>query len=179
MILGKISKRILFALLLCFVALVGAAGAYVIMMNNQSSVKLSRTAVSDGLILEVDKTVYELGENVTITFTNNSTETVAFPDYGWGTIRDSEGSIVAGGAGPQAVLSVPAGDSLTAVWDQLDSRTISMVSPGIYTANVTVYTAGLSLVIADLSVTFEIVGRPFLCNAREQLNVLSTSWSST
>ena len=158
MILKRFSKRTMFALLLCFAALVGAVGAYAFMLNNQKSGELVRMDVSNGFILEVDKTVYKLGENVTITFTNNSTETVAFPDYGWLTIRDSEGSIVAGGVGPQAVLSVPAGDSLTAVWDQLDRRTISMVPPGIYTANVTVYTAELYPKIADLSVTFKIVG---------------------
>jgi hypothetical protein len=117
-------------------------------------------AVSHGYVLEIDKTVYKLGENVTITFTNNSTETVAFPDYGWFTIKDSEGHIVAPGGALLAVLHVPAGESLTWVWDQRDfhSDPIFMQVPlGIYIVDVTVCTADL-IVIVNLSVSFEIVG---------------------
>jgi hypothetical protein len=149
-----ISKKT--TLLLCFVALVGAVGAYAYMLNNRSSVELVRMDVSNGLVLEVDKTVYELGENVTITFTNNSTETVAFPTSAWFNIRDSDGNLVAPGGWTHAVLTVPAGYSLTWVWDQLDYVKVSIAPPGIYMVEVTVYTAAL-VAITDLSVTFEIV----------------------
>jgi len=155
-ILKRFSKRTVFVLLVCFVALVGAVAAYAYLVNNHPSVELSRKDVSNGLVLEIDKTVYERGENVTITFTNNSTKTVAFPDYAWATIRDSEGHLVGPGLWEGAILNVPAGDSLIWVWEQRDPGW-SLVPPGIYTINMTVYAAGLSPKLADLSVKFEIV----------------------
>ncbi len=157
MVLKKFSKRTWFALLICFIVVIGTVTAYAYMLNNQTSVELSRRDISNGLVLEIDKTVYERGENVTITFMNNSTKTVAFPDYAWATIRDSEGHLVGPGLWEGAVLNVPAGDSLTWVWEQRDPGW-SLVPAGIYTVNMTVYAAGLYPKLADLSVKFEIVG---------------------
>ena len=156
-VLKRFSKRTWFALWIFFVALVAVIATYAYLLNNHSSVELSRKDVSNGLILEIDKTVYEREENVTITFTNNSTKTVAFPDYAWATIRDSEGHLVGPGLWEGAILNVPAGDSLTWVWGQRDPGW-SLVPPGIYTINMTVYAAGLYPKLADLSVKFEIVG---------------------
>ena len=148
----KISKKTLFVLWVFLVALVAIVATYAYMLNNHPLVELSRMDVSNGLILEVDKTVYERGENVAITFTNNSTETVTFPDAGWSTIRDSAGRIVAPGMVATVVLPVPAGDSLTWIWHQLNalSNPTVMVPTGIYTVE-------LYPRIADLSVKFEIV----------------------
>ena len=153
----KFSKRTLFALWIFFVALVAVVATYAYMLNNHPSVELSRMDVSNGFVLEIDKTVYESGENVTITFMNNSTKTVAFPTYKWATIRDSKGHLVAPGLREGAVLSVPAGDSLTWVWGQRDPGW-SLVPAGIYTINMTVRSARPYHKLADLSVKFEIVG---------------------
>ena len=149
MVLKRFSKRTLFALLLCFVALVGAVGAYAYMLNNQSSVKLVRMDVSNGLILEVDKTVYELGENVTITLTNNSTETVELSTPVPFSVKDQEGNTVAPGAVIARYVYLPLGESLTWIWDQYNHCSLSpdLVPPGIYTVELKL-----------LSVSFKIVG---------------------
>lgn len=164
MILERFPKRTLFALLLCFVALVGVVGAYAYILNNQTSVELVKMDVSNGLILEVDKTVYKQEENVTITFTNDSNETVAFPHSGWFAVKDSEGSIVAPYVVTGAVLKVPAEEYLTFVWNQHNMKTSRLVPLGIYVVEVTVYglveveEGGFYLAaIADLSVNFKIV----------------------
>lgn len=158
LILRRLSRKTLIVLV-CSVALVGAVGAYAYVLNSQpkAEVELKRVDVSNGLILEVDKTVYELGENVTITFTNNSTETVAFPSgTAWGgAIRDSEGRHIAPGLYTGDILYIPAGESSIWVWDQIDAGG-EMVPPGIYTVEVTVYRHDVVEVIADLSISFEI-----------------------
>ena len=151
-ILKRFSKRTVFVLLVCFVALVGAVAAYAYLVNNQPSVELSKKDVSNGLVLEIDKTVYERGENVTITLTNNGTETVQLPASVPFVIRDLQGNAVAPGA-VTGVVYLPSGESLTWVWDQYNHRSLSpdLVPPGIYT--VELYTSR----VADLSVKFEIV----------------------
>lgn len=157
LILERFLKRTLFAFLLCFVALLGGVGVYAYMLNNRSSVELSRMDVSNGFILEIDKTVYERGENVTITFTNNSTKTVGlstpWPFY----IRNSEGRIVAPGAVAARAVYLSPGESLTRVWNQRDPNDLAyrQVPPGIYTVELHKLLAPLE---ADLSVTFEILG---------------------
>ena len=151
-----ISKRILFALLLCFVALVGAVGAYAYMLNNQKS-ESSRIAVSNGYVLEIDKTVYERGENVTITFTNNSTETVGLSSPWPFIISDLEGNAVAPGIVAAKAVYLSPGESLTRIWNQRDywsDPVLMPVPPGIYTVELYKLLAPLE---ADLSVTFEIV----------------------
>jgi len=151
-----VSKKFLFALLLCFIVLVGAIGVYAYIVSNQTSVELVRMDVSNGLILEVDKTVYELGENVTITFTNNSTKTVGLSSPWPFIIRNSEGRMVAPGAvAGKAVYLFPR-KSLTRVWNQMDHLSIptAMVPTGIYTAEL------YKLLVpteAELSVSFKIV----------------------
>ena len=149
MVLKRFSKRTLFALLLCFVALVGAVGAYAFMLNNQTSVELVRMDVSNGFILEVDKTVYERGENVTIIFTNNSTETVGLSTPVPFSVKDQEGNTVAPGAVIARYVYLPPGESLTWIWDQYNHCSLSpdLVPPGIYTVELKL-----------LSVSFEIVG---------------------
>ena len=157
MILKKFSKKTLIALLLCFVALVGAVGAYAYMLNNQTSVELSRIDVSNGLILEVDKTVYELGENVTITFMNNSTETVGLPYPLPFNIRNPEGRVVAPGGQVGRAVYLSPGESLTWVWNQRDyggDPVYMPVPPGIYTVEFYKFPAPTEVY---LSVSFEIV----------------------
>lgn len=158
MILKRFSKKTLFALLLCFVALLVAVGAYAYMLNNRSSVELVRMDVSNGLILEVDKTVYELGENVTITFTNNSTETVGLSNNWPFVIRNSEGHIVMpSGVFMRAVYLSP-GESLTRVWNQRDHLSdpvLMPVPPGVYSVELHTLLAPIEV---DLSVSFQIVG---------------------
>jgi len=153
----RFSKRTVFVLLVFFVALVGVIGAYAYLLNNQPSVELVRMDVSDGLILEVDKTVYERGENVTITFTNNSTETVGLSTPVPFAIRDQEGNDVAPGAVIGRAVYLPPGESLTWVWDQYNHRSLSpdLVPPGIYTVELYKLLAPLE---ADLRVSFKIVG---------------------
>ena len=56
MILERFSKRTLFALLLCFVALVGAVGVYAYIVNNRSSVELVRIVILLGEKLKEVKT---------------------------------------------------------------------------------------------------------------------------
>jgi hypothetical protein len=152
-ILKRFSKRTVFVLLLCFVALVGAVGAYAYLVSNHPSVELSRRDVSNGLVLEIDKTIYEREENVTITLTNNSTETVGLASPIPFVIRDQEGNAVAPGAVIGRYVYLPPGESLTFVWDQYNHRSLPhhLVPPGIYT--VELYTSG----VADLSVNFKIV----------------------
>ena len=150
-----ISKRILVVFLVCFVALVGAVGAYAYMLNNQKS-ESSKIAVSNGYVLKIDKTVYERGESVTITFTNNSTETVGLSSPVPFAIKDQEGNDVAPGGVVSKAVYLPPGESLTWVWDQYNHRSLSpdLVPPGIYTVELYKLLAPLE---ADLSVTFEIV----------------------
>jgi len=157
LILKRFSKKTLIAVLLCSVALIGAVGAYAIMLNNQSSVELSRMDVSNGLILEVDKTVYKRGENVTITFTNNSTETVGLSSPWPFIIRDLKGNAVAPGAVVGRVVYLSPGENLTRIWDQYNHLSIPtvMVPPSIYTVELYKLLAPLE---ADLRVSFKIVG---------------------
>lgn len=153
-ILKRFSKRTLFVLLVCFVGLVGAVGAYAYLLNNQTS---SRIAVSNGYVLEIDKTVYKLGEKVTITFTNNGDETVVFRDAGWYIIRNSEGRQVAPGLVLQVVSPVPPGGYATHAWYQIDASSEVMVPADIYTVELNTPTIPEIAELADLSLTFQIV----------------------
>ncbi len=57
-VLKRFSKRTPFALWIFFVALIGVVATYAYMLNKHPSVELSRKDVSNGLVLEIDKTVY-------------------------------------------------------------------------------------------------------------------------
>lgn len=153
MVLKRFSKRTLFALWVFFVALVAVVAIYAYLLNNHPLVELSRMDVSNGLVLEIDKTVYDHGENVTMTLTNNGTETVQLPTPVPFVIRDLQGNAVAPGAVIGMIEYLPSGARAIWVWDQYDHRSSPhhLVPPGIYT--VELYTSG----VADLSVTFEIV----------------------
>jgi len=153
MVSKRFSKRTWFALWVFFVALVAVVATYAHMLNNHQLVELSRMDVSNGLILEIDKTVYERGENVTMTLTNNGTETVQLPTPVPFVMRDLQGNAVAPGAVIGRIEYLPSGARATWVWNQYDHRSSphNLVPPGIYT--VELYTSG----VADLSVTFEIV----------------------
>jgi hypothetical protein len=150
-ILKRFSKRILFVLLVFFVALVGAVGAYAYLLNNQKSVGFK--TVVNGYALEIDKAVYKRGEKVTITFTNNGDKTVVFRDAGWYIIRNSEGRQVAPGLVFQVVSPVPPGGYATHAWYQIDFSSEVMVPPGIYTVELNT----LTIPVAYLSLTFQIV----------------------
>jgi len=149
-VLKRFSKKTLLAVLLCFVALVGA-GAYACLIYNPS-----RMAVSNGYVLKIDKVVYKRGESVHVTFTNNSPETVTFRDYGWYIIRNSEGRQVAPSGAIQAVLPLPPGKSLTGGWPQIDADSEVMVPPGIYTVELHTPTIPPIAELEELSLSFEI-----------------------
>lgn len=157
MISKRFSKRTIFVLLLCFVTLFGVVGAYAFMLNNQASVESSRRAVSNGYVLEIDKSVYEPGEIVRITFRNNSPKTVTFRDSGWYTIRDSEGRQVYPGLVLDAFLSVSSGKSLKDGWYPLTVTTEVRVPPGNYTVELSTPTISRIPELEDLSVSFEIL----------------------
>lgn len=157
MISGRFSKKTIFALLLCFVALFGVVGAYAYMLNNQASVESSRRAVSNGYVLKIDKSVYEPGEIVRITFRNNSPKTVTFRDYGWLRIRDSEGRRVFPGLVAEMFLRVSPWKSLKKSWNQLDAATEVVVPPGNYTVELHTPTIPRIPELEDLSINFEIV----------------------
>jgi len=156
-ILEKFPKRTLLAVLLCFVALVGAVGAYAFVSNNQTSAESPRRAVSNGYVLKIDKVVYKRGEIVHVTFTNNGPETVTFANAGWFTIRNSEGRQVWPGQVMAVTLPVPPGKSLTDYWLQMDADSEVMVPPGIYTVELHTPTIPPIAELEELSLSFEIV----------------------
>lgn len=152
MILKRFSKKTLLVLLLCFVVLVGAVGAYAYLLNNQKSVGLK--AVINGYALEIDKAVYKRGEPVRITFRNNGDETV-LTSHNWYDITNSEGRMVWQRSAIRVVMLVRPGESLTDVWGQLDIRSEEPVPPGNYT--VRFYPLATPPELAKLILTFEIV----------------------
>jgi hypothetical protein len=150
--LKRFSKRTWFALWIFFFALVTVIATYAYMLNKHPSAELSTKDASNGLILEIDKAVYKRGENVTITLTNDGTETVQLPSPVPFVIRDLQGNAVAPGAVIGRIEYLHSGARTTWVWDQYDHRSSPhhLVHPSIYTVE-------LYLKIADLSVKFEIV----------------------
>lgn len=112
---------------------------------------------SDEFVLETDKRAYFHGEEVWITFTNNSNDTVYFkelhPYFIWGPDRD----IVAPGMTVPAIINVPSTESLRWRWNQLHMRKIptNLVPPGNYTATISVYDEELDP-ITTVATSFEI-----------------------
>jgi len=150
-VLERFPKRTLLAVLLCFVALVGA-GAYACLSYNPL-----RMAVSNGYVLKIDKTVYKLGEEVKITFTNNSPKTVTFCNPGWDIITNSEGRQVWPSGVVLVTFPVPPGKTLTDYWPQIDQSSEVMVPPGIYTVKLCPTTTPPIAELEELSLSFEIV----------------------
>jgi len=156
-VLERFPKRTLLAVLLCFVALVGAVGAYAFVSNNQTSAESPRRAVSNGYVLKIDKTVYKLGEEVKITFTNNSPKTITFCNPGWDIITNSEGRQVWPSGVVLVTFPVPPGKTLTDYWPQIDQSSEVMVPPGIYTVKLCPTTTPPIAELEELSLSFEIV----------------------
>jgi len=150
-VLKRFSKKTLLAVLLSFVALVGA-GAYACLSYNPL-----RVAVSNGYVLKIDKTVYKLGEEVKITFTNNSPKTVTFCNPGWDIITNSEGREVWPPGVIAVTFPVPPGKTLTDYWPQIDADSEAMVPPGIYTVKLCRTTTPPIAELEELSLSFEIV----------------------
>ena len=150
-VLKRFSKKTLLAVLLCFVALVGA-GAYACLIYNPS-----RMAVSNGYVLKIDKVVYKRGESVHVTFTNNSPKTVIFTTPGWDIITNSEGRQVWPSGVVLVTFPVPPGKTLTDYWPQIDQSSEVMVPPGIYTVKLCPTTTPPIAELEELSLSFEIV----------------------
>ncbi|UCG36643.1 MAG: right-handed parallel beta-helix repeat-containing protein [Candidatus Bathyarchaeota archaeon] len=87
------------------------------------------------LLLETDKSVYKLGENVTITLANNSDETIPwtgrFPAP-WDIFTYPENKCVFAASPCFCIFELASGENVTYTWNQSDWYTISPVEPGTY-----------------------------------------------
>ena len=85
------------------------------------------------LLLETDKDVYILGENVTITLRNIGTETVEIWGHpAWGIYTYPEESFVFPKYYAFLIWSLEPGENDTITWDQNNAFTNSLVDPGMY-----------------------------------------------
>ena len=120
----------------------------------------SNVAVSNGFLLETDKTSYAHGEWVDITFTNGGDETVYFKQMPPWIISGPPG-VVAPGILMFLFPELHPGESFSWGWDQLNELVDPpyLVPAGTYTVYVEVYDEiGTWNLIANLSISFEIVG---------------------
>jgi len=94
---------------------------------------VSFTATTAQMLLETDKDVYILGENVTITLENIGTETVSIGGYpAWGIYTYPEESLVYPKIYAWLLWSLEPGENDTIIWNQYNAFTNSPVYPGMY-----------------------------------------------
>ncbi len=87
------------------------------------------------LVLETDKPVYKLGENVTTTLTNISNETVSWVGrwpVPWDIFTYPENRCVFAALPCFCVFELAAGENVTYTWNQSDGFTLGPVEAGMY-----------------------------------------------
>jgi nitrous oxidase accessory protein len=90
---------------------------------------------SSNLLLETDKPVYKLGENITTTITNFSNETILWCGYcpvPWGIFTYPENRCVFEPLVCYCAFELAPGENVTYTWNQSDWFTIGPVEPGMY-----------------------------------------------
>jgi PKD repeat protein len=94
---------------------------------------VSFAATTAQMLLETDKDVYILGENVTITLENIGNETVSIGGYpAWGIYTYPEESLVYPSYYTFLAWSLEPGENDTFIWNQYNAFTNSPVYPGMY-----------------------------------------------
>jgi len=91
-------------------------------------------AEEHGLLLETDKNIYTMGENITIILTNNGNEVVEIGGYpGWEILTYAEGEHVCPVIYASLLWELDPEESDTFVWDQYNLLNSTFVEPGTYT----------------------------------------------
>ena len=117
----RILSRIMLALLLVY------------MLTLAFNIRLVEADQAPQLLLQTDRNIYLLGENVTITLSNMGNETVGFGGWPpWVIYTHPEWKWVWPGFLAFLMWDLDPGESVTLAWDQSINQTNSFVGPGTY-----------------------------------------------